>query len=399
MRHTELILNKLIDKYERSAQTYDLNAKKRAISLLVEKDTIFKKYWAAAHYLYREEIEREVESIEKEGYIVVIYKDDLLKKLILQMDRVDDIYLYLKREAKKEKELKEISLIELELKQIDASSVTYAFLSKMHNLLKNHSSHEKYFKGIEDLKLLFSMINAIEGNDEDILLRNFSKKHFNDSKLLEKYASKILSLFNEFDEFQYSSFFELCAKHYINKHSGYAYIKKGVILKINEQIIDLDKLATDLALSDNAIKEMDILQINASKVYTIENLTTYHYFNEKDSIVIYLGGYHNHTKRNLLKKLQAEKTDLRWFHIGDIDLGGFEIFLHLTRHTGIDFQPYLMGINELEKYEAECLPLTTNDRIRLEKLLYDSRAKIFYPVIKHMLEKDYKLEQESLIFD
>ena len=399
MRYTELILNKLIDKYERSAQSYDLNAKKRAISLLVEKDTIFKKYWEADHYLYREEIEREVKSIEKEGYIVAIYKNDLLKTLTLQVDRVDDIYLYLKREAKKEKGLKELSLIELELKQADAVSVAHAFLLKMQNLLKEYSSHEKYFKGIEDLKILLAMIKAIEENDEEILLRNFSKKHFKDSKLLEKYASKILSLFNEFDEFQYASFFELCAKHYINKHLGYAYVKKGVVLKINEQVIDLDKMATDLALSDKVIEEMDILQVNASKVYTIENLTTYHYFNDNDSIVIYLGGYHNHTKRNLLKKLHEAKRNLKWFHVGDIDWGGFEIFLHLTRHTGIDFQPYLMGINELEKYEEECLPLTTNDRIRLEKLLSDSRAKIFYPVIKYMLEKGYKLEQESLIFD
>lgn len=399
MKYKELILNKLIDKYERSSQSYDLNVKKRAISLSVEKDSIFRKYWAVDHYLYRSEIEREVQSIETEGYIKVIYENELLKTISLNVDRVDDIYLYLKREAKKEKGLKELSFIEFKLKQIDAGSVAYVFLSKMQHLLKEHSSHEKYFKSIEDLKLLLAMIKAIEENDEEILLRNFSKKHFKDSKLLEKYASKILSLFNEFDAFQYVSFFELCAKHYINKHSGYAYIKKGVVLKINEQVIDLDKLATDLALSDNAIDEMNILQVNASKVYTIENLTTYHYFNDNDSIVIYLGGYHNHTRRNLLKKLQAAKTDLRWFHIGDIDWGGFEIFLHLTSQTGIDFQPYLMGIDELEKYEAECLPLTPNDRIRLKNLLTDSRAKLFYPVIKYMLVKGYKLEQESLVFD
>lgn len=399
MKYTELILNELIDKYERSAQSYDLNAKKRAISLNVRKDSIFKKYWASDHYLYRDEIEREVKTIEKEGYIVAIYENDLLKTLTLRVDRVDDIYLYLKREAKKEKGLKELSLIELELKQIDAGSVVHAFLFKMQKLLKEHSSHEKYFKGIGDLKLLLFMVKAIEENDEEILLRNFSKKHFKDSKLLEKYASKILSLFNEFGEFKYASFFELCARHYIIKHSGYAYIKKGVVLKINEQVVDLDKLATELALSDNVIEEMNILEVNASKVYTIENLTTYHYFNDSDSIVIYLGGYHNHTKRNLLKKLHEAKRNLKWFHIGDIDWGGFEIFLHLTTHTGINFQPYLMGINELKKYEEECLPLTTNDRIRLEKLLSDSRAELFYPVIKYMLEKGYKLEQESLIFD
>lgn len=398
MKYKELILNKLIDKYERSAQSYDLNAKKRAISLLVEKDSIFANYWAPDHYLYRDEIECEVKSIEKEGYIVVIYQNDLLKTITLNVDRVDDIYLYLNREAKKEKGLKERSFIALELGKTDNLSVTHAFLLKMQMLLEEHSSHEKYFKGIENLQLLLAMVKAIEENDEEILLRNFSKKHFKDSKLLEKYASKILSLFNEFDEFPYTSFDELCTKHYIVKHSGYAYTKKGFTLKINDQVIDLDKLATDFALSDNAIDEMDILQVNASKVYTIENLTTYHYFNDNDSIIIYLGGYHNHTKRNLLKKLHEAKRNLKWFHIGDIDWGGFEIFLHLITSTGIKFQPYLMGIEELEKYESECLPLTQNDRIRLKKLLSDSRAKLFYPVIKYMLEKGYKLEQESLIF-
>lgn len=399
MKFTQLILNKLIDKYERNAQSYDLNAKKRAISLQVDKDPIFEKYWAPDHYLYRDEIESAVKSIEEEGYVFVIYKNDLLKTITLNVDRVDDIYLLLNREAKKDKGLKELDFIKYELERTVDLPVSHAFLSKMQMLLEGNSSHEKYYKGIENLKLLLAIAKAVEKNDEEILLRNFSKKHFKDSKLLEKCASKILGLFNEFDECQYASFLELCSKHYIIKHSGFAYVKGGFVLKINNQVIDLDKLATDFALSDNAIDKMDILQINASKVYTIENLTTYHYFNDNDSIVIYLGGYHNHTKRKLLKKLQEAKNNLQWFHIGDIDWGGFEIFLHLTEQTGIEFQPYLMGIDELKKYEEECLPLTQADSVRLKKLLTDSRAELFYLVIKYMLEKGYKLEQESLIFD
>ena len=393
------VLNKLIDLYEDSAQSYVLSAKKRPISVSVAKSPIFKKYWGSDHYLYRDEIEREIQSIEKDGYVTVVYDNDLLKTIRLNLDRIEDVYLYLNREGRKEKGLKESSLIEQELKQIEVGSVLYAFLLKMQNLLQEHSAHEKYFKDIEELKLILSIIKAVEENDEEILLRNFSKKHFKDSKLLEKYASRTLSLFNEFGELQYASFFDLCAKHFIIKHSGYAYVKKGFALKINEQIVDLDTLAVDFALSDEAIDKMDILHVNASKVYTIENLTTYHFFNADDAIVIYLGGYHNHTKRNLLKKIHAAKTDLQWFHIGDIDWGGFGIFLHLTMNTGIDFQPYLMGIEELEKYKTDCLPLTNNDRVRLEKMLSDERAKCFYPVIEYMLEKGYKLEQESLIFE
>ena len=399
MKYRELILSKLIDRYENSGQSYDSTAKRRAISLLVEKDSLFKNYWVSNHYLYRPEIECAVESLAREGFIVAVYKNDLLQKVTLNIDKVSELYLFLCREPKRDKGLKELSFICVELQKGNIASVASAFLSKMQTLLEQHEAHEKYFKGLEDLSLMLAIVKAIEGNTEEMLLRNFSKKHFKDSKLLEKYASKILSLFNEFDVTQYASFAELCSKHYIIKNAGYAYVKNGLLLKINNQTIDLDALATDFALSDNAIDVMDILQVNASKVYTIENLTTYHYFSDKDAITIYLGGYHNRIKCKFLKKLCGAKSSLQWFHIGDIDWGGFEIFMHLTTSTGIEFQPCLMGIEELERYEAECLPLTQNDRIRLEKLLSDPRAKCFHPTIEYMLKKGYKLEQESLIFD
>ena len=399
MKYREVILSKLIDRYENSDQSYDSMAKKRAISLLVEKDSIFKNYWVANHYLYRPEIECDVEALEREGFIVVVYKNDLLQKVTLNIDKVDEIYIALRREPKRDKGLKELSFICDELQKSNITFVAGTFLSKMQKLLEQHETHERYFKGLEDLSLMISIIKAIEENAEEILLRNFSKKYFKDSKLLEKYASKILSLFNEFDVVQYSSFAELCTKHYIIKNSGYAYVKKGLLLKINNQTIDLDALATDFALSDNAIDVMDILQVKASKVYTIENLTTYHYFSDKDAVVIYLGGYHNRIKCKFLKKIHGAKSSVQWFHIGDIDWGGFEIFMHLTTSTGIEFQPYLMGIEELERYEAECLPLTQNDRIRLEKLLSDTRASCFHSTIEYMLKKGYKLEQESLIFE
>lgn len=399
MNYKEKILNKLIDKYEKRQQSYGLEVPKRAIALYVEKDTIFIKYWAPDNYLYRDDIENEVNSLKKEGYINTVYENGLLKKIILKLDSVDDIYLYLHRESKKDKVIKEISYIREELKKCDFQSVAYKFLLEMQNLLEQHYTYDRYFKTLEELNLLFTMINAIEKNNEEILLRNFSKKHFSDSKLLEKYKSKVFSLFNEFDELQYDSFADLCAKHYIIKNSGYAFIKNGLILKINKQIVDLDKLSIDFALSDNAINEMQVIQVNAHKVFTIENLTTFHYFNATDAIIVYLGGYHNQIKSKLLKKIHETSKELEWYHIGDIDWGGFEIFMHLVENTGINFQPYLMGIEELKKYKKECMSLTQNDRKRLEMLLSDKRAENFYSVINYMLEKGYKLEQESLIFD
>lgn len=123
----------------------------------------------------------------------------------------------------------------------------------------------------------------------------------------------------------------------------------------------MDALKIDFALSDEAIDNMNIISVNKKRVVTIENLTTFHYFNDSDSIIIYLGGYHNSIKRKLLKKLSSFDSNLSWFHMGDIDWGGFEIFLHLKKMTGIDFVPLHMGTEELIVHKHECSSLTAND--------------------------------------
>ena len=85
--------------------------------------------------------------------------------------------------------------------------------------------------------------------------------------------------------------------------------------------------------------------------------------------------------------------------MGDIDWGGFEIFIHLKNMTGIDFVPFKMGIDELRKHKNECISLTEDDRRKLELLLQNPDAKVFYPIIEFMLRNGYKLEQESLVFN
>lgn len=180
--------------------------------------------------------------------------------------------------------------------------------------------------------------------------------------------------------------------------SFYHIIGRGIEDNLFFNIKDGD-LDVDFAFSDEAIDKMEILSLNKKKVVTIENLTTFHYYNDDDSIIIFLGGYHNSMKRKLLQKLNSFNGKLSWFHMGDIDWGGFEIFINLRNMTGIDFVPLKMGISELIAYKDECAPVTEDDRRRLELLLQNPEAKIFYSTINFMLKNGYKLEQESLIFN
>lgn len=185
----------------------------------------------------------------------------------------------------------------------------------------------------------------------------------------------------------------------IRDAKGYAYAKHGFCFKIHNQIVDLDALKADFAFSDEAIDNMEILSVSKRQVVTIENLTTFHYYNNSEAIIIYLGGYHNSIKRKLLHKLRSFDEGLLWLHMGDIDWGGFEIFMHLRNMTGINFVPFNMGIRELIAHEDECSPITENDRRKLELLLQNPDAKIFHDTIQFMLKHGYKLEQESLVFN
>ena len=118
-------------------------------------------------------------------------------------------------------------------------------------------------------------------------------------------------------------------------------------------------------------------------------------FERDQSIVVYLGGFHNKVKRELIKKINYASSALKFYHYGDIDAGGFYILNHLIKKTGIDFKPYMMNIEELKKYRNNCKALSNNDRKRLNAMLEDEDFDKYKEVIHYMLEMNIKLEQEA----
>jgi len=400
MDYISSILNKLLDKLDKR-KIRNGSTLKRVVSLCTDKDKIFEKYWAEDAYNYRPDIHDAVDFLVQKGFIIAEYdkNTELLKKVTLNNNNITEAYAFLNRIPKQTIIDEDIKRAKALLTLIEESTVSYRYLSKMISLLESGDAHLAYFKSLEELAISTSIVKEIENNEDEILLRNFSKKKFKDSKLVERNDGKLVRIFNEFDERQYSDFSELCTIHYIVKDKGYAYVKHGFCFKINNQIIDLDALKIDFAFSDEAIDKMEILALNKKKVVTIENLTTFHYYNDPDSIIIYLGGYHNSIKRKLLQKINSYNSKLSWLHMGDIDWGGFEIFIHLKNMTGIDFVPFKMGIDELREHKNECISLTEDDRRKLELLLQNHDAKVFYPTIQFMLKNGYKLEQESIVFN
>jgi hypothetical protein len=157
-------------------------------------------------------------------------------------------------------------------------------------------------------------------------------------------------------------------------------------------VIDLGRLDGDLGLSSALLDNIEEVSVYASKVITIENLTTFNTYEDEDALIIYLGGYHNSIRRKLICKIYEQNPDKTYYHYGDIDAGGFGILLDLRAKTGIDFVPLYMDVAILEKYKDFTKKLTDRDRSRLKNLLGGE----FDAVIRYMLENDCKLEQEAI---
>ena len=152
-----------------------------------------------------------------------------------------------------------------------------------------------------------------------------------------------------------------------------------------------------IALSNASLEKIKRIIVNADKVITVENLTTYHDADEDNSIHIYLGGYHNYSKQMLLGKIYSDNKSKAYFHMGDLDVYGFLILENLKEKTGIPFKPLMMDVKTLERFYKAGIykDLTTTDKkVILEKK--DTKLIAYTDVLMFMLDNNCKVEQESI---
>lgn len=385
------ILNRLIDKYEHSLVFKGTNKRNVQISLVRGKDKELNFIDEPDFYVFETEYNNLVKKLVDLGFINY-KKEKNREEISLRVDYLNEIYSFLKRENLNDTYSNLVSaLINLKLTSNLSINIKENFL----NILNKRNNFTSHFKDKGEMINLIKGVEEISLNEEEILLRNFSKKVFGNSKYLEKNQNKFVNLFNEFGEEEYSSFDEILEEHHIYKNERYTFIKGDIVFKINNQIINLKDLGFEFSLNSKEIEEMEILSIGNEKVITIENLTTFNYFSNDEYLKIYLSGFHNKDKENIINKINEFKK-MKWFHFGDIDAGGFKIYLNLISKTGIDFSLYLMNKNVLEKHKESCEFLTKNDVKALNNLLSACDNKEIKETIEYMLKENIKLEQEAI---
>lgn len=398
VQYDKVVLNKLLDSYESSLLSTGKNERTIHIEFKFMKKYI-PAYFDESSGDY-ERIHMFMQQLEDGGLIKIVWKDNkkghIISKVQLNIEQLDTAYAYVKRISKADLVTANVELLEKILEQTD-SGIIGKYANYLLECLKENTSVKEFIEldNIEETKKIFQAIEAIERNQQQLYIREFSIRTFQDSKVFEKIVKKVHRISQRFDaEHTGSELSDWLSEYNIYHTPNFVYLKGNGTIGIGNTQIELDFLEQGLGISGEDIEGIQILRTeNVKKIITIENLTTYFRWKEENGLIIYLGGYHNQVRRNLLKKIHATYQEAEYYHFGDIDAGGFEIYRDLCHKTNIPFEMYHMNLETLQKYEMYGKKLTENDRKRLKELQNQEKLS---KIVRYMLERDVKLEQECI---
>ena len=389
-KYESVILNTLLDQYERSKSFIGANKQNQSFSKKISD--LFPDYEDAAQYDVFSGVNEQVQNLEKAGLITVKRKKrgkietDVVSSVQFNLEKLSDAYRLLGRQPKADRNDEILNLLN---QYKDRTPLLHDFCLEQADRIRNNRKPQ-YSDDLVKLEQILKVLAEVEKVEEEVFIRNFSIRVLGDSKAFEKIKTSVASILCEYGE--YTDKDHVLENLNIVNNPGYVYAKGNGQITISGQVIDFSSLDGDLGLSSALLDSIEDVKVYASKVITIENLTTFNSYADKDAFAIYLGGYHNSIRRKLIRKIYEQNPDKDYYHYGDIDAGGFNILLDLRAKTGISFVPFNMDVETLERYGDFTKKLTENDRSRLKNLLDGE----FGAVVRYMLEHDCKLEQEAI---
>ena len=398
VQYDRMVLNHLLDTYENSLLSIGENRRKVQIEFRFTRTSI-PAYYDESSSEY-EKIHILMNALENKNMITVIWKDHkqghFIQKVRMNADQIDEIYRYTGRKPKHG--LEEENRVFLQKYLNEDAPVTVNFVGYLLERLENHKSVKEYItlENLQETEKFLRACVSVEQNKTPCYIREFSIQHFQDSKYFEQIESRIIRVFRQFDEeYKEMDAVELLAEYGIYQTPDFVYFKGDVRLLVEGEEMNLSLLKQGIGISGEDIENIRFSDFSRiQKVITVENLTSFFRYHEENSLLVYLGGYHNRVRRKLLQKIYDAIPSAKYYHFGDIDAGGFLIFLDLRKKTEIPFESFRMDLDTLKQYSQYGKKLTETDKKRLEKL---GEEKEFSEVIRYMLEKNIKLEQECII--
>lgn len=385
MGYEEQILSWLIDSHEKKDPGND-NIRKASISVTAK----FPAYKEPLSDTYTD-IEEAIQHLLSWGFVACSKNQQgYYTKVVLLESALPRIYQFLNRTPKAE--LWEAQEKLLRKFSAQSEGITGRFCAAMLERLAQRKDLE--YGLAKDMKLLEDVLLAlanIEKLNKETYIRNFSEMVFHDSKRLQSILNPVARILFDYGDSACQKETVL-AQYNLISNPGYVYIKGDWQIWCQGRCVSANVFRGGIAVSSDALDAIERIVVPCGIIISVENLTTYHDTKESQGAIIYLGGFMNTVRANLLKKLYMFEPDARYFHKGDLDPYGFLILENLKKKTGIPFEPLEMDLNTLRHCHqaGHFRPLDEADR----KAVTSPALTEYQPILQYMIQNNCKIEQE-----
>ena len=444
MNYEQELLHRLIDKYEKS-KAFLTGVFTRKIALTAAQED-----W----------IQRRMENMEEKRLFFAVLKDlkesglidyswerfeqgNLVDKIWLVPDEaaVRACYKRLGRRPAREEAESLAELIREYRRRLATENSLARFLADYEEELRAKGQIRQYFTHEPELnENILKCLIFMEQNQGEQLERLMSSSLYGDSKYFERHVkSKVLIILRalkrrEQEEGISDSMPEddelLLEKGVVRWPEILEFTGRLRVALDDGNVIDYGPQVRGAYINSETVKHAVSVEAEGiRKVLFIENKANYVWYisqnHSRDELVIYHGGCYSPMKGRWFRMVyegcrrQALTADflagedsraedasqaaehfpmVKYLHWGDIDVGGFRMFVRLKGQIVPELMPYRMDRASLEAYRGQAMEITSAAYLKtLERMEDSPEYEMFHEVISLMRRERIRLEQEQMI--
>ncbi|KVW96919.1 Wadjet anti-phage system protein JetD domain-containing protein [Thiobacillus denitrificans] len=198
-----------------------------------------------------------------------------------------------------------------------------------------------------DIERLFKALLAVNHNQQENLdLRSFSVQVTDDSKAMERLKASFAEAWCKAHDCESRDVDDLYHSLGLIKTPQPVLLRGAVSLRGEQTLLDLSEVRPWIGLPGETLANL-VLPERPGYVLSIENWTSFarHCREVPDTgFILYTGGFPNPSIQSVFKRLGQELSQATpFYHWGDTDVRGLEIFALVTRLSGREVRPHQMG--------------------------------------------------------